>query len=72
MSTNRRASGRLITAAELAADLDMSVRTINRRAQAGDLPYAYKMPGVRGAYLFDPGTVALWARQNGRILKAAS
>ena len=31
-----------------------------------------KLPGIRGAYLFDPGTVALWARQNGRVLKAAS
>lgn len=27
------------------------------------------MPSIRGAYLFDPSTVALWARQNHRLLR---
>jgi len=73
MSTKRPGRGRdLITTAEIARDLDVSVRTVLRFAQSGELPYVQKLPGVRGAYLFDPGTVALWARQNGRVLKAAS
>jgi len=62
----------LITAAETAKRLGVHRSTVIRLAATGDLPCALKMPGIRGAYLFDPGTVALWARQNGRILKAAS
>ena len=62
----------LITAAETAKRLGVHRSTVIRLAATGDLPCALKMPGIRGAYLFDPGTVALWARQNGRILRAAS
>jgi hypothetical protein len=75
MSTKRpgRNRGRdLITTAEIARDYGLSVRTVHRAAQSGELPYAQKLPGLRGAYVFDPGTVALWARQNGRLLKKAS
>jgi excisionase family DNA binding protein len=61
-----------ITAVEVAARLGFSRSYVVKLAASGDLPYVRKMPGVRGAYLFDPGTVALWARQNRRVLKEAS
>lgn len=62
----------LLSTAETADALGVSISKVLRLARAGDLPHAAKTPGIRGAYLFDRSTVALWARQNGRILKAAS
>lgn len=42
----------LVTAAEAAAILDVTPRTISRHADAGRLPTARKLPGRTGARLF--------------------
>ncbi len=47
----------LITSAEAAEALDVTVATVNRWALAGTLPPAHKLPGGTGAYLFDPAEV---------------
>lgn len=63
-----------ITAAEAAERLGISRTTLLRYVIAGELPFAYKMPGLRGSYLFDPDVVAVFARsrRNGRPGKKAS
>ncbi len=47
----------LITSAEAAEALDVTVATINRWAAAGTLPPAHKLPGGTGAYLFHPADI---------------
>ena len=42
----------LLTTAQVANLLGKSVRTVNRMAEAGNLPPAIKVPGKTGAYLF--------------------
>jgi excisionase family DNA binding protein len=44
--------GELITTAEAAPILGLTVATVNKRAAAGRLPVAHKLPGLTGAYLF--------------------
>jgi excisionase family DNA binding protein len=46
-----------MTAGEVAALLGLPKRTIQRRAKAGQLPTIGKLPGIRGAYLFDRNTI---------------
>jgi excisionase family DNA binding protein len=53
-----------ITTAEAAARLGVSVTTVHRLVLSGDLPYLKKMDGLRGGYLFDASTIALYARQH--------
>lgn len=43
----------LITSAEAAQILGKGVSSVNRDAQLGYLPYALKLPGKTGAYLFE-------------------
>lgn len=43
----------LLTASDVAAKLGISVRTVHRRAASGELKVVKKLPGVRGALLFD-------------------
>lgn len=59
----RHMAGTLLTTAETAAMLGRSPRTVARLAAEGELPYVQKLEGVRGSYLFDRGTVQLFARQ---------
>lgn len=42
----------LLTTAELADRWGVSVRTIHRKVETGELTPAVKLPGLRGAYLF--------------------
>ena len=42
----------LLTSPQAGAILGKSARTVQRMADAGDLPYAHKLPGPNGAYLF--------------------
>ena len=56
---------RLLTAAEAADRLRVDVRTVARWANAGILPTAYKVPGLRGARLFHPDDVDALAAQRG-------
>ena len=47
----------LLTTAEAAQRMGISIWTVSRRARAGKLPYVRKLPGIRGGYLFDPGAL---------------
>ena len=47
----------LITAARIAADHGISLRTVHRMIADDDLPFVLKVPGRTGAYLFDPQVV---------------
>lgn len=42
----------LLTSTEVGGLLGCSGRTIQRRADAGEIPVAHKLPGPNGAYLF--------------------
>jgi excisionase family DNA binding protein len=43
----------LITAAEAADLLELSIRTVHRMAEDGRLRAATKLPGTKGAWLFE-------------------
>jgi hypothetical protein len=47
----------LISTREAATLLESDPRTIQRKAAAGLLPYVQKMPGAKGAYIFDETTL---------------
>lgn len=47
----------LIPTAEAVHILGVNVKTVTRWAADGTLPYAQKLPGLRGPYLFDAATV---------------
>jgi hypothetical protein len=42
----------LLTSTQVGALIGKSGRTVQRMADNGDLPYAHKLPGPNGAYLF--------------------
>lgn len=42
----------LLTTTEAGVILGKSARTVQRMAESGELPYARKLPGPNGAYLF--------------------
>jgi excisionase family DNA binding protein len=46
-----------MTATEVADLLGLPRRTIQRQAKAGQLPTIGKLPGSRGAYLFDRDSI---------------
>lgn len=53
-----------MTAQEVAEALGVSLRTVQRMAEDGRLTPVYKLPGSRGAYLFDrPAVDQLAARR---------
>lgn len=62
----RMAATGLLTTKEVAALARVSVRTINRWAEAGVIPPVHKIPGRTGAYLFDAHTVTAWLDEQGR------
>lgn len=43
----------LLTSPQAGAILGKSARTVQRMADAGDLPFVQKLDGPNGAYLFD-------------------
>jgi hypothetical protein len=53
----------LLTSAEAAEVLDITPRSVIRLAAKGDLPAAYRVPGVGGDYLFNSEVVELIAQQ---------
>ena len=53
----------LLTTAEAAPRLDISTRTLARRARAGLVPYVRKLDGIRGGFLFDAAVIDVIARQ---------
>ena len=60
----------LITTADAARALGISTRTVARRAASGQLPYALKLDGIRGHYLFDPAVIAHAAKQRQALKRA--
>ncbi len=56
------AQRRMLSAAQVAEMLGKSLRTVQRMAEAGDLP-AEKMPGQTGAWLFDAATIDYLTRR---------
>lgn len=46
-----------ILTAEAAKILGVSVRTVHRQAESGELPFEMKLPGPRGAYVFDEDAI---------------
>lgn len=61
-----------ITTAEAAEILGVSVRTVHRRTEAGDLPYEMKLPGATGAYIFDEATIREAAASGASPVEAVS
>ena len=53
MGTAPESTPDLLSTSEAADLLGMSVRKVQRLAQAGKLPYVRQLPGPTGAYLFD-------------------
>lgn len=51
-----------MTTSEVAELLGVSVATVNRRANAGELPYEFKAPGARGAFVFNRRIVEMYAK----------
>lgn len=47
----------LLSTKEVAAMLHEDPRSIQRKAKAGVIPHAAKMPGAKGAYIFDMSTI---------------
>jgi len=41
-----------LSSAQVAEILGCDVRTVNRRAGSGDIPYLVKLPGRTGSYVF--------------------
>lgn len=48
----------LLTSPQAGVILGKSARTVQRMADAGELPYVQKLTGPNGAYLFDPDVIA--------------
>ena len=46
-----------LTTKQVAERLGKSIATVKRMAADGRLPYAVKVPGDTGAYLFDPADI---------------
>lgn len=53
-------TGTLLTTAEVAEILGRQPRQVARYAVRGELPYAYRHPGLRGAFLFDESVVVMF------------
>lgn len=54
----------LVTSPEAGQLLGKSARTVQRMADAGDLPYLQKLPGPNGAYLFDRAVIEAKAAES--------
>ena len=57
----------LINATEAGNILGYSARTVKRMANAGQLPYAAKLPGTTGAFVFDRSAIVARAANRTRI-----
>jgi excisionase family DNA binding protein len=56
---------RLLTTAEVATLTGVSVKTVVRWVAAGELAPMTKLPGIRGAFLFDPKAVERFRAKRG-------
>ena len=53
----------LLTSPQVSRLLDVSIRTVHRRAEAGELTPVQKLPGPNGAYLFRRADVEEFMRR---------
>jgi len=58
-----RSKGELITTAEVAQLLGITIAWTNKQAAKGRLPVAHKLPGLTGAYLFQRDEIEALASQ---------
>jgi excisionase family DNA binding protein len=56
-------TGRYLTTAHIAYLFGVHPRTVSRWVRSGRLSYVAKLPGKRGAYLFDPEVIHDIARR---------
>ena len=56
----------LIGSRHAAALLDMPRSTFNLHVHNGRIPYAYRLPGATGAFLFDPAVISRIAADRDR------
>ena len=56
-----------LTTAEVADRLGCDTRTVARHVERGNLTPAMKLPGLRGAYLFDPAEVDRFCQVGGGV-----
>ena len=54
----------LLTTSEAAAALSVSPQTISRWVSIGRISPVRKLPGVRGAFLFDPTDIETLAKES--------
>lgn len=52
-----------LTTAQVAKRFGVNVKTVNRWAKNGELPYLTKLPGDTGAYLYDPREVEKFEKE---------
>lgn len=57
----------LLTAAQVAEIRGVTPKTVHRWAEAGRLPIATKLPGLRGAYLFHRADVEALAAERTKV-----
>lgn len=62
----------LLTSPQAGLILDKSARTVQRMADAGDLPIAQKLPGPNGAFLFRRTDIEKWAAADVKRKAAAA
>jgi hypothetical protein len=61
----------LVGTTDAAAILGWSRAKVKRLAQKGDLPFAHKMPGTLGAYLFHRGVIEFIAKRDAPVERAS-
>jgi excisionase family DNA binding protein len=66
------ATARLLTTGQVAERLGLHIRKVQRMAGNGELPYAEKLPGPNGRYVFDAAVIDVLARQQQREEARAS
>lgn len=63
---------RLITSAEAGVILGVEQATVNKWAAQGQMTIAFKLPGLRGAYLFRPEDVEALRAERAKTAKPAT
>lgn len=66
----KKSAQAMVTTAAAAKTIGVSVKTITRWVAAGALTPSQRLPGPRGAYLFDPAVVEVLRRE--RDISAAA
>ena len=65
-------NGELITAMRVSMMLGMSVSTVRRKAESGELEYVQKLPPPNGAFLFRRSYIERLAREAAETAQASA